>query len=244
MPDASPPAGASSGRLVVGRDVSWPNCPKGLGMPSRRTQGKPMPPRSARFVVIGLTNGPAFHPNPCLAAQVDHARSRHLWAAAYAVLTYPTTGQLRTYGGPRAAGRAQAEQNVAAMQAVGLRAPLVWVDIEPVSPPAPWSRRVPANRAVLAGALTAYRRAGLRIGFYSTPSMWRSIVGPVRPGLPEWRTAGLASRSAALARCSRRDSFQGGPAVLTQWYSLREDFDVLCPGRAADAVLAEYFTRL
>ena len=244
MPDAAAPPGTSAGSLVVGRDVSWPNCPKGLGIPSRRTQGKPMPPPSARFVVIGLTNGPAFHPNPCLAAQVDYARSRHLWAAAYAVLTFPTRGQLRTYGGPRAAGRAQARQNVAAMRAVGLPAPVVWVDVEPVSPPAPWSPRVRANRAVLDGALAAYRRAGLRVGFYSTPSMWRGIVGRVRPALPEWRTAGPATRSAALARCGRRHSFQGGPAVLTQWYSPREDFDVLCPGRPADDVLAEYFTRL
>jgi hypothetical protein len=244
LPDAAAPRGTSAGTLVVGRDVSWPNCPKGLGIPSRRSQGKPMPPPSARFVVIGLTNGPAFHPNPCLAAQVDYARSRHLWAAAYAVLTYPTRGQLRTYGGPRAAGRAQARENVLAMRAVGLPSPIVWVDVEPVSPPAPWSPRKRANRAVLAGALATYRRAGLRVGFYSTPSMWRGILGPVRPGLPEWRTAGLSTRSAALARCAGRDSFQGGRAVLTQWYSPREDFDLLCPGRPADGLLAEYFTRL
>ena len=244
MPDAAAPRGTSAGSLVVGRDVSWPNCPQGLGIPSRRTQGKPMPPASARFVVIGLTNGPAFHPNPCLAAQVDYARSRHLWAAAYAVLTYPTRGQLRRYGGPRDAGRAQARQNVAAMRAVGLPAPVVWVDVEPVSPPAPWSPRVRSNRAVLDGALAAYRDAGVRVGFYSTPSMWRSILGPVRPGRPEWRTAGLSTRSAALARCADRDSFQGGRAVLTQWYSTREDFDVLCPGRPAHDVLAEFFTRL
>ena len=61
-----------AGGLVVGRDVSWPNCPRGMGIPSRPSQGKPMPPPSARFVVIGLTNGPAFHPNPCLETQVDY----------------------------------------------------------------------------------------------------------------------------------------------------------------------------
>src|SRR6476659_4350590 len=99
------PSTGGAGLQVLGSDVSWPNCPKGLGMPSRRTQGKPMPPASARFVVIGLTNGPAFHPNPCLEEQVAFARLQHLWTSAYAVLTYPTRGQLRSYGdaGPYAA---------------------------------------------------------------------------------------------------------------------------------------------
>jgi hypothetical protein len=244
-----------AGRLVVGRDVSWPNCPKGMGIPSRPSQGKPMPPPSARFVVVGLTNGPAFHPNPCLEAQVAYARLNHLWASAYAVVTYPTRGQQRRYAaqGPhdarerlgrlRNTGAAQALQNVAAMRAVGLDSPIVWVDVEPVSPPSPWSRSRAANRAVLAGAVAAYRQAGLRVGFYSTPHMWRDIVGRVRYRLPEWRTAGLSTRRAALAKC-RRDAFQGGRAVLAQWYTSREDFDLVCPGRPAEDVLAEYFTRL
>ena len=231
-----------AGRLVVGRDVSWPNCPKGMGIPSRPSQGKPMPPPSARFVVVGLTNGPAFHPNPCLDTQVEYARLNHLWAGAYAVVTYPTRRQLRTYAdrGPhdsrerlgrlRNTGAAQAAQNLAAMREVGLDSPIVWVDVEPVSPPAPWSRSRTANRAVLAGAVAAYRRAGLRVGFYATPTMWRDIVGWVRYRFPEWRTAGLSTRRAALANC-RRDSYQGGRPVIAQWYTAREDFDLLCPGR-------------
>lgn len=255
MPSA--PSPSSDGAQVVGRDVSWPNCPKGLGIPARRSQAKPMPPSSARFVLIGLTNGPAFHPNPCLAAQVDYAKSHHLWSAAYAVATFPTRGQLRRYGaaGPhthaREAGRlwnagwAQARQNLDAMRAVRLSSPIVWVDVEPVTPPAPWSRRVPANRAVLEGAVASYRDAGLRVGFYSTPTMWRGIVGRVRYRLPEWRTAGLSTRRAAREMCSRH-GFQGGRAVIAQWYSTREDFDLLCPGRPARLghalVLREYFT--
>ncbi|MEO5708581.1 MAG: hypothetical protein ABIQ59_02000 [Nocardioidaceae bacterium] len=244
------PASAPTGDLVVGRDVSWPNCPKGLGIASRPTQGKPMPPASARFVVVGLTNGPAFHPNPCLEEQVAFARLQHLWTGAYAVLTYPTRSQLVEYGGEGTLGQrlhrtgaAQAQQNVAAMAAVGLDSPIVWVDVEPVSSPAPWSLRPRANRAVLDGAVTAYRDAGLRVGFYSTPTMWRDIVGPVRYGFPEWRTAGLSSRAAALGRCGG-PQFQGGRAVLAQWYSTRADFDLLCPGRPADALLSEFFSRL
>ncbi len=253
-PTAAPPARAAHSPGVPGRDVSWPNCPKGLGMPSRPTQGKPMPPPTAPFVVIGLTNGPAFHPNPCLTAQVDYAKQNHLWASAYAVATYPTPWQLDTYGatGPHTHGHrvgrlwntgwAQARTNVAAMDAVGLHSPALWIDVEPVSAPSPWSHRRGGNRAVLDGAIAYYRSAGLRVGFYSTQNMWRDIVGPVGYGFAEWRTAGLSTRRAAVARC-RTGRFQGGRAVLTQWYSPREDFDLVCPGPPARHVLRRYFTR-
>jgi hypothetical protein len=253
MPSDSEPGQARHAHPVAGRDVSWPNCPKGMGIPSRRTLGKPMPPPSATFVVIGLTNGPAFHANPCLQAQVDYAKTHHLWAAAYAVVTYPTRAQLRRYGasGPephrRRDGRlwntgwTQARRNLAVMRGAGLDSPIIWVDVEPVTPPAPWSADRRANRAVLRGAIASYRAAGHRVGFYSTPSMWRDIVGPVRYRFPEWRTAGLSTRRAALSKCGR-DSFQGGRAVIVQWYTTREDFDLLCPGRPAEQVLRQYFT--
>jgi hypothetical protein len=237
----------------VGADISWPNCPKGLGIPSRRSLGKPLPRRSARFVVIGLTNGPAFHPNPCLVSQVAFAKERRLYAAAYAVATYPTTSQLARYGaaGPHShsrrhgrlwnTGYAQARINVAEMRKVGLDSPVVWVDVEPVTDPAPWSGRPRQNKAVLDGVLEGYRSAGLRVGFYSVPRLWRSIVGPARYRLPEWRTAGDTSRRAALRECTT-DSIQGGPAVIAQWWDADRDYDVLCPGRPAGQVLARYFT--
>ena len=83
----APSTGPSStaGGLVDRSRRELAELPEGLGIPSRRTQGKPMPPASARFVVVGLTNGPAFHPNPCLEEQVAFARLQHLWTAAYAV---------------------------------------------------------------------------------------------------------------------------------------------------------------
>ena len=39
--------------MTFGADVSWPQCPKGLGIPEKRTEGRPMPTSSARFVVLG-----------------------------------------------------------------------------------------------------------------------------------------------------------------------------------------------
>jgi hypothetical protein len=239
-----------------GSDISWPNCPPGLGIPSRRTLGKPLPlPGVARFVVIGLTNGPGFHANPCLADQVAYARSLHLSAAPYAVVTYPTGDELQRYGGagPRPptgrraqlwnTGWAQATANVARMRLAGLVAPLVWVDVEPVRPPTPWSGDLRANRAVLEGALAAYRRADLRIGVYSTAYLWRSIVGDARYGLPEWRPTGPKTRQAALDLCTRGE-IQGGEPVLVQWVSGDVDHDLLCPGRPAADVLRELFVQL
>ena len=52
---------------VRGGDLSWPNCPKGMGVPGRRTQGLPLPWATAKYWILGLTNGRAFTRNPCLA---------------------------------------------------------------------------------------------------------------------------------------------------------------------------------
>ena len=236
------------GDLVVGGDVSWPNCPRGLGMPARPSLGKPLPGPAARFVVIGLTNGPAFHPNPCLVSQVAFARDRGLWAGAYAVVTYPTRPQLARYGGAGPRGRlfntgwAQARQNIAWMHDAGLRAPAVWVDVEPVTAPAPWSRRPARNKLVVDGALAAYRDAGLGVGFYSVRSLWSRVLGATRYRIPEWRSAGPRGSTGALELC-RSGSFGGGAAVVSQWWDDRRDHDLLCPGAAAGQVLARWFVR-
>jgi len=239
---------------MVGADISWPNCPRGLGIKSRPTLGKPLPHSSARFVIIGLTNGPAFHENPCLVSHVAYAQDRRMWAAAYAVATYPTRRQLQAYGdeGPARwwtrhgrlfnTGYAQARMNVEVMRRVGLESPSVWVDVEPVSPPAPWSDRRRENKAVVDGVLRGYREAGLRVGFYSVATLWQSIMKGTRYRLPEWRSAGPTSRARALAMC-RSGRFQGGPAIIGQWWDDHRDHNVLCPGRPAEEVLARWFTK-
>jgi hypothetical protein len=248
-PPARPLPGTSTG--VVGHDVSWPNCPLGMGIPARRTLGLPLPPASSRFVVMGLTNGPAFYPNPCLSEQVAHARRERLWMSAYAVVTYPTAEQLRAYGGtgPRSGadpsarlwntGWAQAKLNITTMRVAGLTPPVLWLDVEPVRPPAPWSNDVTANRAVLEGSMAAYRQAGLRLGVYSTRHLWQSVVGDVAYGLPEWRAAGPTSQQQALRQCAG-DAIQGGEPVLAQWVA-EIDTNVLCPGRPPTDVLRDFF---
>lgn len=229
-------------RPVLGADASWPQCPKGMGLPEKQGLGIPMPLPEAKFVVLGLTNGPGFYPNPCLASQVDWVRERDKMAAAYAVASYPEQRHLARHGrsGPfdgdtrlgRLAntGYAQAEFNVRTMRGSGLRSPIVWIDVEPV-PDYPWSDDAQANFAVVRGLARAYRDAGFRIGVYSTAYLWEQVVGDFELGVPEWRAAGKTSRAAALAKCGPESQIQGGPAFMGQWVGAGRDQNVTCPGR-------------
>jgi hypothetical protein len=256
---ASPTASAApvalhgtSSTVVAGGDVSWPQCPVGMGIPSRRSLGLPMPGDLARFVVIGLTNGPAFTPNPCLASQVQWARDRRVPVSAYAVATWPTTRQLSRYGatGPyagttrrsrlRNVGYAEGRYNLRRLSSVGLTVPHVWIDVEHYSI-RPWSGDRRANRAVVRGVARAYQDAGIATGFYSTSLQWTDIVGRVSWGLPEWHTAGPRSKSVALSRCSE-PPFQAGPVVLAQWWTDTADHDLVCPAGPAAASMPKYFT--
>jgi hypothetical protein len=201
-----------------------------------------MPPQGMGFVVVGLTNGPAFQENPCVADQVRWARQHHLHTGAYAVASYPNRHEVRRHGvrGPwshrtlvgrlRNVGFAEAKRAVATMHRVGLHPPLVWVDVEPAVR-RPWSHRQRLNAAVVHGLVHGYRHTGHRVGFYSTAHLWRQIVGRVRYRAPEWRTAGPSLPHDALARCRQpRSSIQGGRPVIAQWWTSRRDHDALCPG--------------
>lgn len=240
-PPASAAAAPTPGLALTGGDISWPNCPKGSGIPSRRSPGNPMPLVSASFVVVGLTNGPGFVPNPCLADQVAWAKARGVWTAAYSMTTFPTAEQRATHGGlgpwaptSRAArlrntGYQQALFNVASMEQAGLDSPVVWVDVEPY-PTHPWSRDGLANREVVRGVVRGYQDRGYRVGFYSYDGGWRAVVGAWRkPGYPTWVPVGPvpAGLKVASARCSRA-SFSGGPVVLAQWVQAGRDRDVTC----------------
>lgn len=230
--------------IVEGGDVSWPQCPPGLGIPQKRTLGAPMPLDSAEFVVIGLTNGPAFYPNPCLADQVAWVRERRLMAAAYSVLSYPEPRHLRQYGGqgPYDAGTRlgrlgnvgyqQALFNIATMRRAGLESPVVWLDVEHV-PDFDWPDDPQANAAVVRGAERGYSEAGYLVGVYSTQYLWQAVVGDLRLGLPEWRAAGQTSRAEALRRCGPERMIQGGAAILAQWVEFGRDRNVTCPGESA-----------
>ena len=232
---------------VVGGDVSWPQCPKGMGLAQKRAEGAPMPLGSARFVVLGLTNGPGFVANPCLADQLAWVKQRHLLVSAYSVISAPYGDVLTRYGGTgpydasTKAGRLgnvgyqEALFNVGTMRAVGLQTPFVWLDVEPVTG-FDWPSGKPgdtaANAAVIKGAARGYQEQGYQVGVYSIESLWKRVVGDLRLGLPEWRPAGGTGRAEAVRRCAGDWMFQGGAAVLGQWVAQGRDQDVTCPGQA------------
>lgn len=253
--DSAPSAGNIAPRdgNVLGGDVSWPQCPQGVGIPEKQGKGLPMPEAEAEFVVIGLTNGPGFTPNPCLADQVQWAKDNDVLVAVYAVSSFPSAQQLREYGadGPydastrrgqlRNVGYQQARFTIGTMGQVGLLSPIVWIDVEPV-PLFEWSADQQANAAVIEGVARGYVDAGFRIGVYSTPYLYETVVGDLSlGGIPEWRAAGQTSRQEALARCGDDWSIQGGPAVMGQWVESQRDKNVTCDGIAAD--LGQWFHR-
>lgn len=237
---------------VLGSDISWPQCPVGLGIPEKRTLGMPGPLPAAQYVVVGLTNGPGFTPNPCLADQVALVRDADMLISAYSVASYPDADQLAEHGddGPydgsspagalRNTGYQQALYNVASMEAAGLETPFVWIDVEPV-PDFEWSSDLAANAEVVRGVARGYTEAGYGIGVYSTPALWDGVVGDLELGLPEWRAAGQTSAQEALDRCGEDWVIQGGDAVMGQWVEADRDQNLTCNGVAADLDL--YFHR-
>lgn len=248
----APVPAAGDQAQVLGADISWPQCPVGLGIPQKRTLGLPLPLDTARFVVIGLTNGPGFYANPCLGEQVAYARGRGLLTAAYAVLSYPDAATVESYGsqGPydestatgllQNVGWSQARFSIASMVQAGLETPMVWLDVESV-PGFDWSADPRANAAVVQGAARGYAEAGYRVGVYSTPYLWQRIVGDLSLGVPEWRPAGPTSRAGALARCGEDWVVQGGAAVLVQWVEQQRDQNVTCP--RMPGAMADWFHR-
>lgn len=132
------------------------------------------------------------------------------------------------------------------MKKVGFTAPFIWVDVEPSKAPAPWSKSRSANKAVLDGVLAGYRAAGLDIGFYTGEYAWKSIIGSARYELPEWRSVGPVSKSAALRMCQAR-SVQGGKIVMSPWWvddsktDNSTDYNVLSPGYSNGANLKRFF---
>jgi hypothetical protein len=222
---------------LLGGDVSWPQCPKGMGIPEKRSEGLPMPVSGAAFVVIGLTNGPGFVANPCVADQVAYARSHHLLTAAYSVISGPTRFSPTGMTGEQL-GHQQATYNIATMRRAGLDSPIVWLDVESV-PHFDWGSDKQANAAVIRGAAKGYAEAGYAVGVYSTPYLYASVAGDLRLNVPEWRAAGQTSRAEALSRCGSSWVIQGGRGVLGQWVSGGRDLNTTCPG--ATAQLGRFF---
>lgn len=250
--------GSVVGAGVRGADISWPNCPKGMGVPGRRTLGLPLPTAKARYFVIGLTNGRAFTRNPCLAGHVRAATARGVDASAYTMLSYPNRAERRKHGwsGPfgtatyadRIAnvGYAQAAFALDTMVAAGFPAPFVWIDVEPRAERR-WSRSTTNNQALIRGALRASGDRGIGAGIYTYALAWRQITGNMALDVPLWapghsRARTFAGRMRQTAASCARAGFTGGPLVMTQWVWRNRDHNVTCP--AIETVTTPLWVRL
>jgi peptidoglycan hydrolase-like protein with peptidoglycan-binding domain len=243
----APPASAARapvpGPIAYGNDISWPQCPKGGG-----GYGLPGPMASASFAVLGLTDGGSFRANPCLANQVASVKARHMWVSAYAIHTYPTDAELTRYGGAGTLavrlGRVGAEQaafNLTTMARVGLKSPMVWVDIEPRTP-SPWSASTVNNNAAIDGVLARYRAAGIRTGIYSYEKAWKAITGDrTLHGVGTWVPVGHKGQAVAKGTCALA-SYAGGKPWLTQWTDDVRDYNLTCPGVTGRAASGNLLT--
>ncbi|WP_457972925.1 FG-GAP-like repeat-containing protein [Arthrobacter sp. D1-17] len=234
-----PGAPAAQAVSLRGHDISWPQCPTAAG-----GFGLPMPPASSQFVIIGLTKGLPFTENPCLASQVNWAKTNKKPAQAYTMAAFPTAAQLTTYRarGPWSSatragqlsnvGYAQARFAVASLVKTGFAPRVVWIDVEP-RPAQPWPTATAAqqreNRFLIEGLMRGLREARYSYGLYSFASGWQSITGSWRlPAVPVWATAGrLDYPGEALDRC-RPPSFSGGRVYISQWYDDTRDYDLTC----------------
>jgi len=243
---------------VRGADISWPNCPKGMGVPGRRTQGLPLPTAQAQFFVIGLTNGRAFTRNPCLAAHLGAARARGVPVSAYTMLSYPNAGERRAHGssGPfgtatwadRIAnvGYAQAAFALDTMAAAQFPSPFVWIDVEP-RVERRWSRTKANNQALIRGALLAAADRGIGSGIYTYALAWQQITGGMLLDVPLWapghsHAKTFDGRMLQTSQSCARVGFTGGPLVMTQWVWRNRDHNVTCP--AIEAVTLPLWVRL
>jgi hypothetical protein len=224
------PAGSVSAKSTRGYDVSWPQC--------SGTTAVHMPAGHPSYVILGLTNGSGHTVNPCLASQLDWARSQGVRAGGYLVATYPDRAQRRTarlaLTHPcarmkicvlRKDGAMQARDALATMQATGLHAPRVWIDVE-FRHIHPWTHHHPANAAVVAGIVRGLRSAHKPMGVYSTSYMWHAVVGGYRLNVPNWLPVGHGGPRKASRMCETTAS--GGVTWLAQ-YTRALDLDLTCP---------------
>ncbi|HET8768803.1 MAG TPA: FG-GAP-like repeat-containing protein [Pedococcus sp.] len=232
----APPAQAAT---LVGYDVSWPQCPTSVG-----GNGLPLPPPTAQFVVIGLTDGLPFTENPCLAEQVAWATAYGVPAQGYTMAAFPTGAQLTAHrsSGPWSSttragqlsntGYAEASYALATLDRAGFHPGVVWIDVEPRAAqqwPTGTATRERENRYVVEGLMRGLRDAGVAYGLYSYQLGWSQVTGSWRlPGVPVWATAGrLDYPTEALDRCTQ-PSFSGGKVLLSQWYDSTRDYDRTC----------------
>lgn len=227
-----PPAFKMYKSTSTGYDISFPQC---------RT-GYPSQPRS--FVIVGVTSGRAFRPNPCFSAEYKWAASTSdLPPSIYMNLNY-AVGSTAYFGLSGPAGDCDREDDACIAYNYGYNAAknsfeyadpqsakTWWLDIENSNS---WSPRIWQNDQVIQGAIDLLQSKGVTIGVYSSKSQWNAIAGSnFRPrltnqsSLANW-VLGASSLSTAPNRCSADYAFGGGTVWLVQYPAGDYDGNYVC----------------
>ncbi|MDP5228589.1 MULTISPECIES: hypothetical protein [Arthrobacter] len=238
-------AAAPRQAVVVGNDVSWPQCGKTL-------------PGGQAFAVVGVNGGLANNTNQCLAVELNWAAGSVGGTGQPLVSLYVNTAnpgtagswwpQSNSYGGAVVAnpygtcvagstgaacsymyGYAKAYDDANSRGVTGPGAYLWWLDVETGNS---WSSDTAANRADLEGMAAYFTGIGARVGVYSTTYQWGRIAGTVASssslyGLPSW-IPGARNLSGARSACSGTPLTSGGKVVMTQYVSGGLDYDFSC----------------
>jgi hypothetical protein len=194
---------------LAGFDVSHPQCARVL-------------PATGGYGIVGINGGKPLSSNKCLDKQVRWASAK-AGHAVYINTGYPGTGD------PVAYGRRLVDDAVAREHAAGVAGTTVWwLDVETVNT---WEGSHQENATVLDSMAAHLQELGVRVGIYSTPSMWLEIAGTWEPGLPVWYATGPGTQASAATACSK--SFAGSATAIVQWVQASAggplDHDLICP---------------
>lgn len=140
-------------------------------------------------------------------------------SAATASTTAPTACEGYDYGYNAAADA------FAYAKSQNVSASFLWIDIEEANS---WADATSTNDATIQGALDYLNAHGIRVGIYSTPSMWNDIAGagfvPTQTingsavSTPTWFPIGISTQINATNACVTDTSFiPGSPIWILQY---------------------------
>ncbi|MGO4586964.1 hypothetical protein AB4Z38_24245 [Arthrobacter sp. 2RAF6] len=224
--------------VVLGSDISWPQCGGGL-------------PFGQAFGIVGVNGGRPGTANPCFAEQLGWASGSAGGTSQPAAAVYVNTANPAGYGawwprsdaevgvrGRNPYGSCDGTASAAcaylygygmafdAFTRYGVPDPakrLWWLDVETGNA---WSWDTVANAADIEGMAAFLQSMGAQVGIYSTSYQFGVIAGRLHPdsnlnGLKSW-LAGATSPESAAELCSAPPLTAGGVVVLTQFTT---DFD-------------------